>query len=338
MNPKLRIAVVGATGVVGREILGGLQELGHPASQLTALASERSEGEEVEYLDDSLEVEKADLDSFRGVNLALLAVPAAQAKMFAGAAQSAGAWVVDTSPAYRAQPEIPLALPGVNEAALDAPFKGRIVRVPSAPTAALAFAVNPLRQTFGVSQVHVAALLGASSQGTRGIAELERQTADLLSGRDPEAAAFPNRLGFNLIPQVGEFDGPWTSEELAVQAEAQQLWAGQGPAISTTALYAPTFYGCCLTVTAKLGRQASVEQLHAAWKGSATVKVLDVPAEKIYPMPMLVTADPAVHVGRVRLVPGAPEWVSFVVAMDNAGRGAALNALEVGARLAQKSA
>lgn len=332
-RPAPHIAVVGATGVVGREILAALEAAGHPAEKLTALASERSEGKELDYLDETIEVEKATGESFRGMALALFAAPAEVAKALAPAAQAAGAWVVDTSVAFRGS--APLVISGVNEAVLDAPFAGRIVAVPSAATTGLVLALEPLRRAFGLARVEVTALLGASHHGQRGIEVLEQQTAGLLSGREAEVAVFPHRLAFNLIPQVGQLQGEWSEEESGLRDEADRLWRGQPelPALYGTAIQVPIFYGTFLVVTAKLRRPSSAEEVRAALKGGAGLTLLDAPGEKVYPMPMLVTADPTVHVGRVRMLPGEADRTTFVVALDNAGRGAALGAVEVGQRL-----
>lgn len=335
MDSKLKVAVVGATGVVGREILAGLSDLHVSPEQLTLFGSPLSEAEDVDYQADSLAVEKLEADSFRGIGLALFAAPAEVARQYAPLAQAAGAWVVDTSTAFRAHPGVPLVLPAVNAAVLDAPFKGRIVACPSSVVAGLVTALDPWRKAFGVTDVSLTALLGASDRGKRGVTELEHQTAALLSGRDLEPSHFPHRFAFNLIPQVGEFDGEWTREELAWRPEALRLWSdGRPPEISGTAIQVPTFFGCCLSVVVKLGKGATADELRAALKAAPGVKLLDLPAEKIYPMPMLCTADPSVHVGRVRLLPGKTDVATLFVAVDNAGRGAALNAVEVGARLA----
>jgi aspartate-semialdehyde dehydrogenase len=349
---QLRIAIAGATGVVGRELLGALEERGHPTDKILLLGSDRSAGEEISYLDDSLAVEKPEADSFRGVDLALLATPFEASRKLAAAAQSAGAWVVDLSPAHRLAPAAearetaPLVLPGVNDGVLDAPFAGRIVSVPGAPAAALLSALEPLRATFGLVRAHATVLLGASSAGQRGIATLETQTAGLLSGREPDEeeegstappSPFPHRLAFNLVPQVGDLSSDWSSEERGLRAEAARVWGGEAP-VSATAIQTPTFYGVCLEVLVELRRAPEhAEALRQALRGSSRIKVLDAPAEKIYPMPMLVTADPTYHVGRVRLLPDAPTWASLFIAVDNAGRGAALNALEVAERLAARA-
>lgn len=328
-----QIAVVGATGLVGRELLAALKEAGHPAEKLTLLASERSEGEELDYGEETLAVEKAEASSFRGVALALLALPAEVASELAPAAQATGSWVVDLSSAFRGK--VPMLLPGVNDSAIETPFPGRIVSVPGAASSALFSALEPLRKTFGLEQVELTALFPASHRGKRGVEELSRQTAALLSGRELEAKVFPHRLAFNLVPQVGSFSHGWSQEELCWREDAERLWGQEAGTKGPwgTALQVPWFFGLVLVVSAKLKRRAAAEEVRAAFRDCSRLKLLDQPEEGIYPMPMLVTADPAVHVGRVRAAPGAPEWTTFLVAVDNAGRGGALNAVELGLRL-----
>jgi aspartate-semialdehyde dehydrogenase len=342
MNENLRIAVVGATGVVGREVLSALFDQEVPSENLTVLASERSAGEELEYGEDTLEVEKTAAESFRGMGLVLLATPADVSRRLAQAAQSAGAWVVDVSSAFRADGTVPLVLPGFNTELLESSFKGRIVALPSAVTSALVQVLEPLRRAHGVLQVQVTALMGVSSAGQQGVRELEQQTAALLSGREPEAHAFPHRVGFNLVPQVGPFlaNSPWTEEEAGWTLEAARLFASRGetPVVAGTAVQVPTFFGHGLSVHVRLRQPAPVDQVRATLKAAPALKVLDAPAEKVYPMPSLVTADPSIHVGRLRTFPQAPEWLSLFATVDNAGRGAALNLVEAGLKLAGRTA
>lgn len=330
MNRNAQIAVVGPTGAVGQQILSALLERGHPSQKISALGSQRSDGDEIEFGDDTIPVEKATPDAFRGVQLALLAVPGDAARTLAVAAQAAGAWAVDVSPAFRADPEVPLVLPAVNADALRAPFKGRIVACPSATTSALAVTLEALA-ALGPTDAHVAALMGASSSGQRGVEELEQQTAALLSGREVEPSLFPHRLAFNVIPQVGPLEGGVTLEERGWDAEAARLGGAMSRArVSGTAVQVPTFYGHLLTLAVRLNTRPAVGEVLGALRASRALKVLDSPGERVYPMPMLVTADTAIHVGRVRAAPDDDGWFHLVVAIDNAGRGAALNAVEVG--------
>jgi aspartate-semialdehyde dehydrogenase len=335
MSTSAPIAVVGVTGVVGREVLGALLDAGFRAQDVSALATDRSEGEDIEYGAEALAVERATPDAFRGQRAVILAVPDHAARTLAPAAQAAGAWVVDVSGAFRGDASVPLVLPGVNAEALKRSFRGRIVAAPSALTTAVLTTLEPLRAAFGLRRASVTALYGASSAGKRGISELQRQVSGLLSGRDEEVAVFPHRLGFNVIPQVGEFDGAWTHEERALIDEAARIWEGRGelPVLSATVFQVPTFYGHAMSLAIDLGGAASEREIRATLEKSANLKVLDAPAEKIYPMPMLITADPMVHVGRVRAVPRSPGHFELVAVVDNAGRGAALNAVEIAREL-----
>lgn len=342
MNENLRIALVGATGVVGREVLSALRERDVEAEQLTVLASERSEGQEVEYGEESLDVEKATREALQGRGLVLLATPAEVSRELAPLAAAAGAWVVDASSAFRSDGAVPLVLPGFNSELLDAPLKGRVVAVPSAVSTALALILEPLRRAFGVAQVNVTAMMGATSAGNAGVRELEQQTAALLSGREPEMQVFPQRVAFNLVPQVSPFmlNSAWTEEEAGWTLEAARLFAPRGevPLIGGTAVQVPTFHGHGLSLHIRLRKPAVLEQVRTTLRSAPTLKVLDSPSEKIYPLPSLITSDPTIHVGRVRAFPQVPEWITLFATVDNAGRGAALNLVEAGLRLAARPA
>jgi aspartate-semialdehyde dehydrogenase len=316
MNAKWNIAVVGGTGVVGKELLGMLAESGHPSEKLSVFGSERSAGSELEYGEDSLEVEKTESDSFRGMNVVFLATPPDVSRTLAAAAQGAGAWVVDLSSAFRLDPKVPL----VETLSVKAPTQGRIVSVVSPLTALTSRLFEALRAQ-GVAEASLTALFAASGNGMSGVRELERQTADLLSGRDAEAHAFPHRLGFNLIPEVGPFADNGQSEvEASLTAELGRLAQGRYelPAVSVTSLWVPTFYGTYVSGTLRLRGGATLETVRTALKVPG-LKLLDSPAEHVYPLPQLVVGDSDVHVGRLRLSPSSPGWLSFVAAIDNAG-------------------
>lgn len=333
MATPLQLAVVGGEGVVGREVLGALLTRDFPAEGLTILGSERSVGDEVEYGSDTLEIETTEEGAFRGKQVVILATPEDASRTLAQAAQQQGAWVVDLSDAFRADPKVPLVLPEVNEAALNAELPGRIVTVPTPIPTALALICQPLLQR-GLRRVHVTALMGASHLGNRGVAELEKQSAGLLSGKEPEESPFPHRLGFNFIPHVGVFgdDARQTSEERGWTTQLSRLFGDKAPSISGLAVAVPTFFGHGLSLLL-IGEGLTAAGVRDAFKDGKAVKVLDQPAEKVYPMPMLVTADDAVHVGRVLDVPGG---VQLFAAVDNAGRGAATAAVEVALRLGER--
>jgi len=337
MWKRSRIAVVG-TGAVGREVLTALADADVPSEWITVLGSERGQGEELPYGDDdSLEVERLEDDSFRGQDVVILAVPIEHVRRLAHQAQAAGAWVIDVSPTFRLEANVPLALPALTGGKVTPPSTGRVIATPSPVTTALALGLAPLHERFGLSRVSVTALLGASSAGLGGVRELEKTTADLLSGKETEPVAFPHRLAFNLVPQVGPVEpgSGYTAEELSWSDELERLtpdWR-ERPVIAGTAIQVPTFFGHMLSVEVELKQDADIEAVRAAWKGSAQVKVLDDASERIYPMPMLVGSDPTVHVGRIRRVPAGARRFLLVLTLDNAGRGAALTAVETAAAL-----
>lgn len=336
MASLVQIAVVGGEGVVGREVLGALLTRDHPAEALTILGSERSVGDEVEYGDDTLEIEKTDADAFRGKQVVILATPEDASRTLAQTAQQQGAWVVDLSDAFRADPSVPLVLPEVNPQALTADFKGRIVTVPTSIPTALALIARPLLR-FGITRIHCTALMGASLLGNRGVSELEKQTAALLSGKEPEESPFPHRLAFNFVPHVGVFgdDAQESSEERGWNTQLRRLFGDAAPQLSGVAIQVPTFFGHGLSLLIE-APSISAAAVREAFAGNTAVKVLDQPNEKIYPMPMLVTADDAVHIGRIRDVAGGPKAVQLFAAVDNAGRGAASAAVQVALSLGER--
>ncbi len=326
---KAQIAIVGATGAVGEQLLAALDAKEHPAQGLTLFGSEHSKGAEVEYAGEELEVEQIGPEAFQGMNAVVLACPPAVARPLALAAQQAGAWVIDLSGAFRTEVGVPLVV-GEEDALLTQPFTGRIVAVALPTTQALLAALEPVRATVGLQSLDVVGLCGAAWAGRPGVKALEKQTAALLNaGELEDPAVFPHRLAFNLIPQIGAFEPRGnTSDELALKVEVARRWGATR--LTCTLALAPFFHGTMLMVSAQLERPLDADALRVQLKAVPGVKVIDTPAENIYPMPMLVTADPSIHVGRIR---AEGKSLQLVAALDNTGRAA-----EVAASLALKFA
>ncbi|GMU58365.1 MAG: aspartate-semialdehyde dehydrogenase [Myxococcaceae bacterium] len=329
------IAVVGATGLIGRQLLASLWQRDVEPDDVRLFASEKSEGEDADYAEETLPVERAGADAFRGVKAALLAAPAEVCRPLALEAQKAGAWVVDLSGAFRADTKVPLISPGVNDGVLDRPFSGRIVSVAQPPTQALTAALEPLRAAFGLTSVDATILFGAASKGRSGNERLSIQTAALLNAKEPEVQVFPHRLAFNVIPGVGDFENGLSAAERASLVEVARVWGqGQGgPELTTTALFVPTFHGTTLILTAHLAAAADADTVRATLRAASGLKVLDDPSVHVYPMPMLATDDAAIHVGRVR---AHGTRVQLVAAVDNTFR-AAETAVDLALELADRS-
>ena len=321
------IAVLGATGVVGRQVLLALAERGHPADAVTPLATERSAGEELEYGEDTVEAEPAADEALRGMKAVVLAVPPAEAARWAQAAQRAGAWTVDLAGAFRGDADVPLHVPHVLEATA-APAKGLVVTLAHPASQAVLLALAPLREA-GLLDADVTALVGAASAGLEGVRALEKQTADLMGGRDPEPGPFPHRLGFNLLPQVGALGGGRSAFERALLLEVARALLPKVQALSATAFQVPIFHGISLALSVRLEKPLTADAARALLKAQPGVKLLDDAEGGVYPMPMLTASDADVHVGRVR---AEGPRLQLVACVDAVGRAAA-TAVDLALRL-----
>lgn len=328
------IAVVGATGVIGHQLIASLQRHDVEPEQVRFFSSERTEGEELDYEEETLPTEPPGPSSFRGAQAVILATPSAIAKELALRAQQDGAWVIDVSGAFRVDTHVPLVAPGVNDGVLDRPFQGRIVSVAHPATQALLATLAPLRAKFGLAFADVTMLMGAASLGNAGVEQLSKQTAALMNGKEPDVELFPHRLGFNVIPAVGGFEGPLCEAERHVLVEAARIWSGEAlPALTATALTVPTYHGLTLIISAHLNHGVDADGVRATLKADSGLKVLDDPAQNIYPMPMLSTDDAAPHVGRVR---ASGPRVQLVACVDAAYR-LADSAVDIALELADRA-
>jgi aspartate-semialdehyde dehydrogenase len=331
----LSLAVVGATGLAGRTVLELLPDSELDPSELRLFASPRSAGTKVEYDGEELPVTALTASAFQGVDLALFCVPPEVARVWAPRAWADRCAVIDASAAFRSDAAVPLVVPEVNADAL-AGYKARgVVALPSGAAAAIAPVLAALGQGPGLAAVSAVLLAPAAAAGAKALEQLEREAADLMNGREPEAGtALPHRLAFNAIPQVGAFEADGrTDDEAALATELQRVLRLPNLQASATAIRVPVFYGLTIALHVTTARPTSADAVRAALRGARGLKLLDAPAERIYPMPMLTVNDDAVLVGRVRAdVSG--RIVDLVLATDDLRRGAAGNAVRVAELLA----
>lgn len=296
------LTIVGATGVAGRAALELLPEADLDPSELRLVASDRSKEERLEYEEEELPVKLLSADAFRGADVALFFAPPAVAREWAPRAWAAGCAVVDASPAFQGDPEVPLVAPGLNPEAV-AGFRSRgVVSVATGASAALAPVLAPLSRAAGLEGLSATVLSTAAGAGTAGLVQLETEAGDLMNGREPDPGeAIPHRLAYNVVPQVGTFlpDGR-TDEEVAVEVNLRRLLGQPALRAAATAVRVPVFYGLTVVARVHTARPLPAEEARAALRGAAGVKVVDQPGERIYPMPMLSMNDDAVLVGRVR--------------------------------------
>jgi aspartate-semialdehyde dehydrogenase len=338
--PKIpfTLALVGATGEVGRAALDALDALDLPVGELRPFASPRSVGQTVELRGEELKVTALSEGAFRGCDVALFCAGPEVARQWAPRAWAAGCAVVDDSPAFRMEPDVPLVVPEVNGDAV-AGFRARgLVANPGTNATALAVVLAPLHAAAGVERVVVSTYQSVSGAGRSGVAELEREARDLLALREPDPAArFPHRIAFNLIPLVGAAEPGGASEEEAKLArELRRVLSLPSLGVAATAVRVPIFFGHAAAVNVTLSRELGPDDARALLRAAPGVKVVDEPAQGVYPMPMLAAGEDAVLVGRVRADGSQPRGLDLFVALDNTRKGAATNALQIARLLAER--
>ena len=338
MPPRpLSIALLGATGAVGRAVLEVLEDRDVPIAELRLLATPRSAGQEVDFRGEPHRVRAVAPGAFRGCDLALLCAGAEASRAWAPVARQEGALVVDDSSAFRDEPGVPCVVPEVNPEALDG-VPGGVVANPGAMTIALALVLRPLDAAAGVTQVVCLAAHAVSGAGHQGVGQLEQEAAALMNAREPQPPGrIPHRIAFNVVPQVGDLGADGTAgDEAELQRDLPRLLGRPGLKVASTALRVPVFYGHAAALHLGLARPLAPEAARAALRAAPGVKVLDQPAEAVYPMPMLAVNDDAVLVGRVRPDAALPNGLALVLSFDNLRRGGATNLVQIAERLAER--
>ncbi len=309
----LQTAIVGATGVLGQELLAALAELARDGEADLAppvlCATGESAGETFPWLEDEeLAVEPFSTAAVRGAAAALVAVPPAAAPGIVQKLRELGVAAVDASRAHRQT--APLFFDTRPPSLAGAP----LVATPSAEAHLLARPLAALLE-WEPSSVHATVLRPASAAGEAGVSELAQATGLLLNGEEPPAPRLGHRLAFNLVPQAGAFEGPDAEAERDLAWELPRL-VGRELAVASTVLFGPWFYGHLATATVGFSREATADRVRERLESAPQVKVLDDPSEAVYPMPSLATGDGAVLVGRVRADPSREHGVQMVLAMD----------------------
>jgi aspartate-semialdehyde dehydrogenase len=330
MMNRPRIAVVGASGAVGEVMLSILAERGHREDRVTALASERSAGMDVEFGATRLTVENlADFD-FSTVDYALFSAGGSVSQEYAPKAAQAGALVIDNTSAFRYDDAIPLVVPEVNAHELDGIAGGCIIANPNCSTIQMVVALAPVHAAAGISRINVATYQSVSGAGRAGLQELAEQTAARLSFRDPEMSKFAQPIAFNVLPQIDEMlENGYSREEMKMFWETQKIFGDDKIMVNATAVRVPVFYGHAEAVHFETSTDISIEEIRDLLIAAPGVELLEG-TDMIHPTPVTHAAgkDP-VYVGRLRRDLSHPQGVSMWVVADNIRKGAALNAIQI---------
>lgn len=322
------VAVVGATGAVGREMVEILEERKFPVTDLRPFASERTAGESVSFRGGDVTVGLLGKDSFAGVDIALFSAGEEISRIMAPVAASAGAVVIDNSAAWRTDPAVPLVVPEVNG---NSAFSHQgIIANPNCSTIQLVLALKPLHDAARIQRVVVSSYQSVSGTGKEAIEELMEQTRALLSFQPAEARVYPFQIAFNLLPQIGGFDEEgYSSEEKKLVNETKRILGDASIRVTATAVRVPVFRAHAESVNIQTERPLSADEARAVLSEAPGVLVYDDPSRKIYPMPVDATGTDLVYVGRIREDATAGHGLNLWIVSDNLRKGAALNAVQI---------
>jgi len=330
------IAVVGATGAVGQELLRVLERRNFPVASLRPISSARSAGKSVRFRDESVPVQQLDEDSFAKIDVAFFSAGGEISRKYVPLASQADAIVIDNSSAFRMDAHVPLVIPEIN--ADDVRGHRGLIANPNCTTAIALMALFPLHRTFGVRRIFAASYQAVSGSGTRAIDELtqqiksgERDTASFSpSGSTLPATVYPHPIAFNLLPHVDSFlETGYTKEEMKMQNEARKIMHLPQFCASVTCVRVPVYRAHSVAVSAEFDRTVSVERAREVLAKAPGLELVDEPQNNRYPMPLGVTGKDNCQVGRVRLDCAFENGLSFWVSGDQLLKGAALNAVQI---------
>jgi aspartate-semialdehyde dehydrogenase len=322
------VAVAGATGAVGREMLLVLAERGFPAERVIALASSRSAGRRLPFGDDGLVVEEMTPGSFEGVDLALFSAGASVSREMAPQAVARGCVVIDNSSAFRMEEAVPLVVPEVNPGDIDE--HAGIIANPNCSTIQLVVALKPLAALAPMRRVVVCTYQSASGAGQAAMDELIDHTAAALRGESPRPQAFAHGIAFNCIPHIDSFlDDGSTKEEWKMVVETRKIMHMPDIRIGVTCVRVPVSRCHSEAVHVEFASPVSVEAARAALETAPGVTVMDDPEEAVYPMPAMLSGTDDCHVGRIRADRSVEHGIAFWLVADQLRKGAALNAVQI---------
>jgi aspartate-semialdehyde dehydrogenase len=334
MNKKsaYTVAVVGATGAVGTEMIEILEERDFPVGELVPLASARSEGNEVMFRGQSLPVQVLGPDSFQGVDVALFSAGATVSQEFGPIAVKAGAVVIDNSSAWRMDPNVPLVVPEVNVHALSG-HQGLIAN-PNCSTIQMVVALKPLHDAVRIKRIIVTTFQSVSGTGKDAMEELAEQARQILSFGEAKTAVYPHQIAFNCLPHIDDvLPNGYTKDEMKMVYETRKILGESSLPITATTVRVPVFICHAESVNIETEQKLSANEARALLAAAPGIQVYDDPSHNLYPLPIDVVGTDAVYVGRVREDESVPNGLNMWIVADNLRKGAALNAVQIAEEL-----
>ncbi|HEX7504063.1 MAG TPA: aspartate-semialdehyde dehydrogenase [Syntrophales bacterium] len=325
-----RVAVVGATGAVGNEMISILEERNFPVGELTLLASERSLGKELEFKGKSYPVQVLTENSFGGIEIALFSAGGSISQKFAPIAARAGCVVIDNTAAFRFEADIPLVVPEVNPEKI-ADYKNRgIIANPNCSTIQMVVALKPIHDAARIKRIVVSTYQSVSGTGKKAMDELIDQTRALLNFKEPVAKVYPHQIAFNCLPQIDIFlENGYTKEEMKMVWETKKIFGDESIAVTATTVRVPVLRCHSESVNIETEKKITAAEVKELLRKAPGVVVIDDPAKKEYPLAINAAGQDATYVGRIRQDESIPNGINLWVVSDNLRKGAALNAVQI---------
>ena len=323
-----RVAIVGATGLVGREFIKVLEQRNFPMSSIHLLASDRSAGKKLFVTHREIEVREAVPESFDGIDIALFSAGTETSRYFSPIAVQSGAVVIDNSSAFRMMPNVPLVVPEVNPEDID--WHKGIIANPNCSTIQLVVALYPLHKVNPIKRIIADSYQAVSGTGSVAVEELTTQAKQVLGGQTTIPHVYPHQIAFNVLPEIDVFlDNGYTKEEWKLVEETRKIMHAADIAISATCVRVPVFMGHSEAIHVEFSRPMSADEARRILAQAPGVKVLDDPAISLYPQPWSAAGTDEVFVGRIRQDASHPHGLTMWVVADNLRKGAALNAVQI---------
>ncbi|HWN65436.1 MAG TPA: aspartate-semialdehyde dehydrogenase [Candidatus Binatus sp.] len=328
MTKSYHIAIVGATGAVGAELLRVLERRNFPVAGLRAISSARSTGKSIRFHDELIPVQELVEQSFDKIDIAFFSAGGKVSREFVPVARRAGAIVIDNSSVFRMDSDVPLVIPEINAA--DAYNHSGVIANPNCTTAIALMAVYPLHRAFGVRRVFAASYQAVSGSGARAIDELREQVKNALQDRQLTAQVYAHPIAFNLLPHVDSFlESGYTKEEMKMQNEGRKIMHLPEFRASVTCVRVPVYRAHSVAISAEFEQPISLERAREVLAKAPGLELVDEPENNRYPMPITVAEKDNCQVGRVRVDCAFDNGLSFWVSGDQLLKGAALNAVQI---------
>ena len=327
---EVNVAVVGATGAVGNEMVKVLEERRFPVNELRLLASKRSVGKKISFNGNEVKVEELTEDSFKGVQISLFSAGASVSKKFAPIAAKSGCVVIDNSSAFRMEADIPLVVPEVNPHAI-AQYKNRgIIANPNCSTIQMVVALKPIHDVSKIKRVVVATYQAVSGTGKKAIEELSSQIQAIFNFKDIVCNVYPHQIAFNCLPHIDVFlENGYTREEMKMYYETKKIMEDEDIEVTATCVRVPVFYGHSEAINIELEKKLTADEVRKILSNAPGIKVVDNPDNNEYPLAIYAAGRDEVFVGRIREDVSKENCIEMWVVSDNIRKGAALNAVQI---------